>query len=251
MSPNRQISSIILPARKILEPTLPSRSGPFTYQINSKIINRHHANQIASWIDKKRDPYTDYKNPYEFKLILRGSINGFTSDDFWNLCDNQKDIVVIMRVDDEILGAYNLIGWNKSSNDISCEDCFTFSFKYSFFQRHFLNRITRLNCHIYNDDIFGPCFTKNFYMCNNFDKERGCWWYHNQTERNPWMFQRSEIHESEIHGSEIHGSEIHGSEIHGSEIHFSVLESRNEDMHSGQEYFSYFSVNEYEVFQLH
>ncbi|CAG8710477.1 5198_t:CDS:1, partial [Gigaspora rosea] len=53
-------------------------------------------------------------------------------------------------------------------------------------------------------------------MCNNFDKAKGCWWYHNKPEKYPWIFQ-------------------------GYEIPFSDLKSKNGVMHSGQEYFNYFS----------
>src|SRR6185437_10442284 len=57
---NRKISSIILPPRTILIPTLPSRTtGSF-----STIINKAHAAEIATWIDKITVPYTDANNPY-------------------------------------------------------------------------------------------------------------------------------------------------------------------------------------------
>ncbi|RIB29202.1 hypothetical protein C2G38_2057235, partial [Gigaspora rosea] len=110
MSPNRQVLSTILPPRKILRPTLPTRNTvPF-----STVINEAHAGEIASWIDKKENTYSLTNNRYEFKLLLRGTRDGFTADSFWKLCDKQIQLVVVMKVKgtDEILGGYNPIGWN-------------------------------------------------------------------------------------------------------------------------------------------
>ncbi|RIB22488.1 hypothetical protein C2G38_2075553 [Gigaspora rosea] len=109
--PNRPISSIILPPRIILTPTLPIRlTEPF-----STIINEEHAAEIASWVDEKTTTYSTRNNPYEFRLLLRGSRDGFTRDRFWNLCDMKKNVVLIIKVKDtdEILGGYNPIGWEK------------------------------------------------------------------------------------------------------------------------------------------
>ncbi|RIB29207.1 hypothetical protein C2G38_2057249, partial [Gigaspora rosea] len=112
MSPNRQVSSIILPPRKILTPILPVRNTDSF----STVINEAHAAEIASWVDKKENTYSLTNNPYEFKLLLRGTRYGFTKDSFWNLCDKQTHLVVVMKVKgtDEILGGYNPIGWDKS-----------------------------------------------------------------------------------------------------------------------------------------
>ncbi|RIB28431.1 hypothetical protein C2G38_2157963 [Gigaspora rosea] len=84
LSPNRPISTVILPPRVVLTQTLPPRTTePF-----SKIINEAQAAEITSWIDKKAD--TD----------------GFTPASFWNLCDRQTNLIVVVKVKDtdEILG---------------------------------------------------------------------------------------------------------------------------------------------------
>ncbi|RIB29216.1 hypothetical protein C2G38_2057290, partial [Gigaspora rosea] len=110
MSPNRQVSSTILLPRKILRRTLPTRNTePF-----STVINEANAGEIASWIDKKENTYSLTNNPYEFKLLLRGTRDGFTKDSFWKLCDKETQLVVVMKVKgtDEILGGYNPIGWD-------------------------------------------------------------------------------------------------------------------------------------------
>jgi hypothetical protein len=49
------------------------------FGINSNIITFQHAELISKWIDRLR--ITDeVKNSYKFKLMLRGSRDGFTSE---------------------------------------------------------------------------------------------------------------------------------------------------------------------------
>ncbi|CAB4444209.1 unnamed protein product [Rhizophagus irregularis] len=51
--------------------------------------------------------------PYEFKLLLRGSQNGFTPKKFHELCDNIPYTATIIKVKGtgEILGGYNPLVW--------------------------------------------------------------------------------------------------------------------------------------------
>ncbi|RIB24388.1 hypothetical protein C2G38_2031931 [Gigaspora rosea] len=128
-NPNREISSKILPPRIILKPTLPTRA----MESFSTVINEEHAAEIASWIDKKAIPYSIKDNPYEFKLLLRGTRDGFNVATFWKLCDKQENTIVVMKVNntDEILGGYNPTQWDKSKKGYwtDCNDSFIFSLK--------------------------------------------------------------------------------------------------------------------------
>ncbi|RIB20648.1 hypothetical protein C2G38_2178754 [Gigaspora rosea] len=113
--PNRLIFSVILPHRIVLKQALPPRTAePF-----STIISEVHTVKIASWIDKRSDAYSVTINLYEFELLLHGTINGFTSASFWNLCNSQTNVVVDVKVEDtdEIFGGYNPNGWDKPIND--------------------------------------------------------------------------------------------------------------------------------------
>jgi hypothetical protein len=81
--------------------------------IDSKIITSQHAELISKWIDRLE--ITDMiKNSYEFKLILRGSRDGFTSKKFHEICNNKFHTVSIIKVkgSNEILGGYNPVEWN-------------------------------------------------------------------------------------------------------------------------------------------
>ncbi|RIA78945.1 hypothetical protein C1645_841983, partial [Glomus cerebriforme] len=78
--------------------------------IDSKIITIQHAELISKWIDRLE--ITDkIKNSYEFKLILRGSRDGFTPKKFHEICDNQSRTVIIIKVkdSDEILGGIRVL----------------------------------------------------------------------------------------------------------------------------------------------
>ena len=64
----------------------------------SRVINEVDAAEIASWIDWKAESYSVAKNPYSFNLLYRGSRDGFTSKAFWELCDREEDLVVVVKV---------------------------------------------------------------------------------------------------------------------------------------------------------
>src|SRR5260363_6526 len=140
LSPSKQISSVILPPRVVLTQNLPPRTTePF-----STIINEAHAAEITSWIDKKADAYSAINNPYEFKLLLRGTREGFTPASFWNLCDKQTNVVVVVKIKgtDEILGGYNPIGWAKPINNcqfMKCAESFIFSLRNDTIQNSILS----------------------------------------------------------------------------------------------------------------
>src|SRR5581483_783614 len=78
--------------------------------IDSRIITFQHAKLISEWIDRLEIKDTT-RNSYEFKLILRGSRDGFSPSKFHEICDNQSHTITIIKVKDsnEILGGYNPI----------------------------------------------------------------------------------------------------------------------------------------------
>ncbi|RIB17216.1 hypothetical protein C2G38_1450597 [Gigaspora rosea] len=208
-APNKPISSVILPPRMILKTVLPHRSTePF-----SNVINEAHTAEIASWIDRNSDMYSISNIPYEFKLLLRGSRDGFTHESFWNLCDKQENLVIVIKVKDtdEILGGYNPIGWDKynSCKITSCKDCFTFSLKNGTIQNSILSRVKDTKKAIYTNFKYGPSFNGSLDMYNPNVNNR-CFCY------NDTRYEKLIRKESTFDG-----------------------------------YFSYFSVEEYEIFQIH
>src|SRR3954451_20353748 len=111
---------------KVILTVQPARGS----SIDSKLITNKIAAYIASWIDKKENehpihgftPYSPLDNPYEFKLLLRGSRDGFAAKTFHKLCDDKPKTVSIVKVKgtNEILGGYNPIIWkSKDSQNYS------------------------------------------------------------------------------------------------------------------------------------
>ncbi|RHZ81867.1 hypothetical protein Glove_117g200 [Diversispora epigaea] len=155
MTPNKPIISTILAPRRLVTTQLQNRGN--TFQIISSIITNEHAAEIASWIDKKEVTYDVNNNPYEFNLILRGSLDGFEKYVFWYLCNQKTNLVVVVKVKDteEILGGYNPIGWNSDLIGY-CEtnDSFIFSLKNGNIKNYILSCVKDASKTIYNDSNY-------------------------------------------------------------------------------------------------
>ncbi|RIB19068.1 hypothetical protein C2G38_2182885 [Gigaspora rosea] len=111
------ISSAVLPPRIISKPTLPNR----IVEQFSNSINEAHAAEITSWVDMKDNLYSVTNNPYDFKLLLRGSR--------------------LVICTDEILGGYNPIGWDKQYDGkyMNCKESFIFTLKNGSIQNSILS----------------------------------------------------------------------------------------------------------------
>ncbi|RHZ60508.1 hypothetical protein Glove_352g56 [Diversispora epigaea] len=163
IAPDQPLKSIILPPRLIL---------------NSTIITNEHMAEISSWIDRSSRTYSLINISYKFELILRGSINGFAPQTFWDTCHGHSNTVVIMKVKgtDEILGGYNPLTWD--STDSSSEtwaqtnDSFIFLLKNGDMQNSILSRVKMPQYAIKvvnkgNKKKQGPYFGDNLCMCSS------------------------------------------------------------------------------------
>ncbi|RHZ60984.1 hypothetical protein Glove_350g110 [Diversispora epigaea] len=154
MAPNRIITtSLVLPPRNILTNTLPARNS--SLYSSSNIITDEHTLEISSWIDKKEAPYIEY-NPYDFKLLVRGSRDGFNVQTIYNICDKVSNTVIILKVKGtgEILGGYNPLEWNNNNNFFGqfqgTRDSFVFSLKTSNLKNSILSRVKNSQRSIYS-----------------------------------------------------------------------------------------------------
>jgi hypothetical protein len=130
------------------------------HNIDSKIITDQHAELISKWIDKL-DITDKSTSSYEFNLILRGSRDGFASDKFHQICNNQSCTVAIIKVkgNNQILGGYNPIEWKSDRSFSASKDSFIFSFKNGDdINEHILSRVVNENYAIFNDHTYGPSF---------------------------------------------------------------------------------------------
>src|ERR1044072_1390857 len=128
--------------------------------INSKFVNLNIVSTISRWIDKVdiNSKFTHFRElylPYKFKLLLRGSQDGFSSKEFHELCNNKPITVTFIKVKgtEEILGGYNPLIWKSSSSADArgkwskTKDSFIFSFKIKdkFFKDVIISNVENIN----------------------------------------------------------------------------------------------------------
>jgi hypothetical protein len=134
--------------------------------VDSKIITFQHAELISKWIEKL--DITDKANTlYEFKLIIRGSRDGFAPSKFHEICDGQSCTITVIKVKDsnEILGGYNPIEWRSDNKYGNTKDSFIFSFNNGDnIENHILSRVKDETGAIYNAKNYGACFLDDLVM---------------------------------------------------------------------------------------
>ncbi|CAB4421450.1 unnamed protein product [Rhizophagus irregularis] len=138
--------------RRMINETRPKN----TNRIDSRIITLEHAKLISEWINR-----LNVIASYEFRLIFRGSINGFIDRDFRTVCENQSRTVAVIKVKDssEILGGYNPIEWKSGSSYDTTFDSFIFSFdENKSIEHHVLSRVWKRKFAISNHTQRGPSF---------------------------------------------------------------------------------------------
>ncbi|RIB27085.1 hypothetical protein C2G38_2063096, partial [Gigaspora rosea] len=156
-TPNRPVTSTILLPRKKLTTQLPPRKS---ISIPSSIINLEHLVEISSWINR-RSSNDITEIPYEFKLLLRGSRDGFDAIPFHKLCDNISGLIVVIKVENsnEILGGYNPLGWKSTNYGYTkAPGSFIFSLKNANMKVSILSRVNDQSNAIYYGQNYGPSF---------------------------------------------------------------------------------------------
>ncbi|RHZ78381.1 hypothetical protein Glove_165g127 [Diversispora epigaea] len=181
MFPNQTIKSLVLPARIVSTPELPSRF--------LTLINKAHIAELSSRIDRISYTYSLADIPYEFQLILLGSRDGFHPKTFWNMCNGLAGTIVVAKVagTDELIGGYNPLAWDNSTEGrfMETNDSFIFSLKNGNIHN---STITRIQNHkkkaLYyfssnGQNYYGPHFGNNeFIMKSNisdFTQDEQCW----------------------------------------------------------------------------
>jgi hypothetical protein len=136
--------------------------------IDSTIINLNIVSIISRWIDKMdvNNKFTYLRElylPYKFKLLIRGSRDGFTAKKFHTLCDNKLITVTFIKIkgEEEIIGGYNPLTWSTSYDWIKTKDSFIFSFKNNLFKDAILSNVKDINYAMANHPRNGPCFNRD------------------------------------------------------------------------------------------
>ncbi|RIA97542.1 BTB/POZ domain-containing protein [Glomus cerebriforme] len=103
--------------------------------LDSSIITPHQRDHLYSlfvnWISQNDKIYKTRKFiQYEFKLILRGSRDGFIGDSFHYRCDNKGATIIIAKIknSNKLVGGYNPLDWEGRGSK-STSDSFIFLFE--------------------------------------------------------------------------------------------------------------------------
>ncbi|KAG9293401.1 hypothetical protein G9A89_006686 [Geosiphon pyriformis] len=103
---------------------------PLRSNYHSKLLQSHNIKQLDHWIQGKDEntPFEDQLGN-DFKLLLRGSRNGFTPADFHRLCDNKGATVSVIKVKGtgHLIGGYNPQSWHSRGGRSDGEGSFIFS----------------------------------------------------------------------------------------------------------------------------
>ena len=107
----------------------------------------------------------------DFKLLFRGSRDGFTPNNFHTLCDNLSNTITFIKIKEtqEIIGGYNPLiwedafgegKWGKTSNSF----IFSFKNKNDFKNDPILSRIIDLNRALFYHIGCGPTFDTDLFI---------------------------------------------------------------------------------------
>ena len=131
--------------------------------IDSQIVDSSIASIVSKWVDKvvvNDDNYEESYLPYKFKLLLRGSRDGFTPKKFHELCDGKHNTVTFIKVKGtkEILGGYSPLKWEPFDVWGETKDSFIFSFKDNNVKDTIISNVENTDRALYNYSTYGPCF---------------------------------------------------------------------------------------------
>ncbi|CAG8451144.1 4837_t:CDS:2 [Acaulospora morrowiae] len=182
-----------IPKSSFLPPRIPKLA------LDSTIIDTKRAALLCSWVDHREGTslYLPHENPYNLKLLLRGTRDGFSVEDFKKRCFNQGPTLVVIqsgssnsstgltRSGQIIIGGYNPSSWSGSNKFTHSTESFIFSLC-SDAQSHIttLSRVIVENDAISDDDsqfigfghgdlyIFKGSCQKRDYMYGILDKTK-------------------------------------------------------------------------------
>ncbi|CAG8615538.1 4157_t:CDS:2 [Acaulospora morrowiae] len=151
--------------------------------IESTMIERQHAALIASWIDGcESTSLISYVGElqYEFRLLLRGSRDGFSASTFHDRCDNQGPTIVVLKVDEKhVIGGYNPLSWCSTNTWRYTRDSFIFQFNTDYKHKllaKFGRVLPSFAPYAINDSqCNGPCFGDgDLWMLDQFNTPGSC-----------------------------------------------------------------------------
>ncbi len=174
------VNSYMNPDSEPIENILLPRNTNIDGIIDSSIVNLNIVSIISRWIDKvdinSKFAYSrELYFPYKFKLLLRGSRDGFNPKKFHSLCDNKSFTVTFIKVKgtEEILGGYNPLIWESLIKCGETKDSFIFSFKSkdSFIKDAILSNVKDMSRALFYHKQNGPCFSRDLIIYSSTSNE--------------------------------------------------------------------------------
>ncbi|GES90398.1 BTB/POZ domain-containing protein [Rhizophagus clarus] len=164
---------------------------PRKYQkIDSAIIIGEQTALLAKWIKECNfGEHLKVEDYFDFKLLLRGSKNGFDIGTFHKRCDGIDNTIVIIKIkgSGEIIGGYNPFSWQSlfiiglqsfpyENYNVPCSSSFLFSLNNTRLEngaKNILSKIkeNRFSEAIYYNQISGPKFDKSFFEVEDYESE--------------------------------------------------------------------------------
>ncbi|RIA97560.1 BTB/POZ domain-containing protein [Glomus cerebriforme] len=119
---------------------------------------------FLNWINNKDNIIYKTRNflQYKFKLILRGSRDGFDGITFHNRCDNKRATIIIAKIknSNQLVGGYNPLDWS-GNNFKTTSESFIFLFDdYKNINTGKIGRVIESHCAIRCIQKWGPLFGK-------------------------------------------------------------------------------------------
>ena len=130
----------------------------------SKILSSMDELNFINFYAKNNDPSFNFKN---IKLLYRGSRDGDTTKKCHELCDNKKNVLIIMKSDRELIfGGYSKIGFKATNKSEYLTD--NNSFLFSVDLKKIFPAIKDKNHISHISDYCGLCFTGSLCFFDNF-----------------------------------------------------------------------------------
>jgi hypothetical protein len=167
------IDSYMDPDSVSIENILLPRNVKFDKIADSKIIDIYILSTILKWIDNNGSKFAHIRElPHEFKLLLRGSRDGFTPKKFHELCDDKYNTVTFIKIKgtSEIVGGYNPLKWESSNSLGKTNDSFIFSFKDKNIKDAIFSKIENANYALNYHPDHGPYFGQDVVIYASKDK---------------------------------------------------------------------------------
>ncbi|CAG8690542.1 14057_t:CDS:2 [Acaulospora morrowiae] len=97
--------------------------------LESEIIDTRCTDIFSNWIDRKALDNIQQFNQYSYKLLLRGSRDGFDVETFKSKCFDKGATIIVIKLKGEkkVIGGYNPVRWSGSEHYIITTESFLFS----------------------------------------------------------------------------------------------------------------------------